>query len=505
LIAGERRIKTLTMARIPTETSLSRIKPLARLPVFFALEGRRVVIAGGSEAAAWKAELLAAAGAEVALYASDPSEELMRVLDGLKSPRITLYERPWSVDILDGAALAILATENDAEAQAFRCSAKAAGVPCNVVDRPAFCDFSFGGIVNRSPLVIGISTDGAAPVFGQAIRAKIEAILPQGLTQWAEAARQWRPSVQALKLSFQRRRAFWERFTEKALSQPDDAPDEGLRTTLLATSQNEASTPERGSAVLVGAGPGDPELLTLKAVRALQSADIILYDDLVSRAVLDFARREAKTMLVGKTGHSPSCKQEDINRLMVAFALQGKRVVRLKSGDPMVFGRASEELEACREAGVAVEVIPGITTAQGVASRIGRSLTHRAIARRVQFLTGHDTSGALPGDIDWSAIADANATTVVYMPAKTIRALSEAALRHGLPADIPAIAVYNATRTDEKVIEGTIISLPDLMQNSGGNGPVIVLIGKAMKGAEANWASRWVKEPTPDLAARALG
>ena len=493
------------MSRKPIETSLSRIQPLARLPVFFALEHRRVVIAGGSEAAAWKAELLAAAGATVELYAEHPSEELLAVLASLSNDRIHLHHRPWSLDVFKGAALAILATENDAEAKAFRCAAQASGIPCNVVDRPAFCDFSFGGIVNRSPLIISISTDGAAPVFGQAIRAKIEAMLPQGLTQWAEAARQWRPSVQALKLSFQRRRAFWERFTELALAHPNDTPNVAERDALLAKSASDATSPERGSAVLVGAGPGDPELLTLKAVRALQSADIILYDDLVSRAVLDFARREAKTMLVGKTGHGPSCKQEDINRLMVSFAQQGKRVVRLKSGDPMVFGRATEELDACRLAGVPVEVIPGITTAQGVASRIGRSLTHRAIARRVQFLTGHDTSGKLPGDIDWSAIADQNATTVVYMPAKTIRSLAESALKHGLPPDIPAIAVYNATRTNELVIEAEIASLADRMEASGGSGPVIVLIGKAMKGAEANWASQWAPVAAISEATRALG
>ncbi len=493
------------MSRKPIETSLSRIQPLARLPVFFALDGRRVVVAGGSEAAAWKAELLAAAGAKVELYAEHPDDELLTVLETLANDRIDLRRRPWSYDVIKGAALAILATENDAEAQAFRCSAQACGVPCNVVDRPAFCDFSFGGIVNRSPLIIGISTDGAAPVFGQAIRAKIEAMLPQGLTSWAEAARQWRPSVQALKLSFQRRRAFWERFTELALANPNDLPSEAERDALLAKSMTDAASPERGSAVLVGAGPGDPELLTLKAVRALQSADIILYDDLVSRAVLDFARREAKTMLVGKTGHGPSCKQEDINRLMVSFAQQGKRVVRLKSGDPMVFGRATEELEACRLAGVPVEVIPGITTAQGVASRIGRSLTHRALARRVQFLTGHDTSGQLPGDIDWSAIADQNATTVVYMPAKTIRALSESALKHGLPPDIPAIAVYNATRTNELVIEAEIAALADRMEASGGSGPVIVLIGKAMKGAEANWANLWASDHAQTQASRAIG
>ena len=476
------------MSRKPTETRVTRIEPLARLPIFFGLKGRRVIVAGGSEAAGWKAELIAAAGARVEFYAEDPSEELLDVLARLDDPNIIHFARPWSISIFKGAALAILATENDAEAQAFRCAAIDAGVPCNVVDRPAFCDFSFGGIVNRSPLVIGISTDGAAPVFGQAIRTKIEAMLPQGLARWAEAAQSWRPSVQAMSLSFQKRRAFWERFTALALSKPNDLPRDDEREQLLAESASSAASPEKGSAVLVGAGPGDPELMTLKAVRALQSADIVLYDDLVSRAVLDFARREAKTMLVGKTGHGPSCKQEDINRLMVSFAQQGKRVIRLKSGDPMVFGRATEEIEACRAAGIHVEVIPGITTAQGVASRLLKSLTHRAIARRVQFLTGHDNKGQLPPDIDWRAIADNAATTVVYMPARTIQSLSDAALQHGLPPETPAIAVYNATRVDEDVIEATIATLASRMADKERNGPVIVLIGRAMEGAAGNWA-----------------
>jgi uroporphyrin-III C-methyltransferase / precorrin-2 dehydrogenase / sirohydrochlorin ferrochelatase len=468
------------MSRKPVETSLGRIEPLARLPVFFALKDRRVVVAGGSEGAAWKVELLAAAGAHVDVYARDPSDDLIGILARLDAEAVTLHRRPWALDVFAHAALAILATEDDDEARAFRCAAQAAGVPCNVVDRPAYCDFSFGGIVNRSPLIIGISTDGAAPVFGQAIRAKIEAMLPQGLKLWANAAQQWRPSVQAMKLSLQKRRAFWERFTDLALTHPHQTPSDGDRDTLLQRSLDDSARTERGSVALVGSGPGDPELLTLKAVRALQSADIILYDDLVSRAVLDFARREAKTMLVGKTGHGPSCKQEDINHLMIAFAEQGKRVIRLKSGDPMIFGRATEEIDACFKANIPVEVIPGITTAQGVASRLLRSLTHRIIARRVQFVTGHDTSGKLPETIDWRAIADRQATTVVYMPARTIAALLQEARSHGLPDSTPAIAVYNATRSNEIVIESTVATLPTRMAESEAQGPVVVMIGEAM-------------------------
>lgn len=480
------------MSRQPTETRISRIAALARLPIFFDLKSRRVVIAGGSDAAAWKVELLAAAGAHIALYAEEISEELDAIVASLSDEQFTWHKRPWSIDVFQNAAIAILATENDEEARAFRCAAQVAGVPCNVIDRPAFCDFSFGGIVNRSPLIVSISTDGAAPVFGQAVRAKIEAILPQGLQTWAKAAQSWRPSVQKLNLSFAKRRAFWERFTAKAMAEPNATPEISWRDALLATSADEALKSDRGHVTLVGAGPGDPELLTLKAVRALQAADIILYDDLVSREVLDFARREAKTMLVGKTGHGPSCKQDDINRLMVSFARDGKRVVRLKSGDPMIFGRATEEIDACHEAGIEVEIVPGITTAQGVASRLKRSLTHRAIARRVQFLTGHDNKGQLPATLDWAAIADKNATSVVYMPARTIGALMAEAQAHGLAATTPALAVYNATRADERVIEGTVATLPDMMKDCDAKGPVIVLFGEAMKnearGVEASGA-----------------
>src|SRR5262249_5948939 len=240
-------------------------------------------------------------------------------------------------------------------------------------DKPALSDFAFGAIVNRSPLVIGISTDGAAPVFGQAIRTKLEALIPKGFSRWAEAARALRPRIQSLGLSFKARRQLWERFAQTALARPNDDPSdlEALSTQLRAGPE------QSGSIVLVGAGPGDPELLTLRAVRALQSADVILIDDLVAPEILDFARREARKRLVGKTGYGPSCRQEEITQLMITLAKAGRRVARLKSGDPMVFGRAGEKIAACRAAGIPVELVPGITAAQGAASRLGVSLTHR--------------------------------------------------------------------------------------------------------------------------------
>lgn len=467
------------MSRSPSELRSTRMAPLARLPAFFALQDKRVVVAGGTAAAAWKAELLSAAGAKVDVFAAEPSDDMLALAAAPPSGAVTVHRRVWRADDFSGAALAVADCADDEEANAFAAAARAAGVPVNVIDRPGCCDFSFGAIVNRSPLVIGISTDGAAPVFGQAIRAKIEALIPKNFARWAEAARNWRPRVQARTLPFRARRNFWERFTQRAVTAPNAAPTDAELASLLTGT----TAPQHGSVALVGAGPGDAELLTLRAVRALQSADVILFDDLVSPDVLDFARREAKKMLVGKTGHRPSCRQDEINALMISLAKAGRRVVRLKGGDPLIFGRADEEISACRAAGIAVEVVPGITTAQGAASRLLVSLTRRGDARRVQYITGHAAQGSardgkLPADIDWPSIADPAATTIVYMPTKTLAELVARAREAGLDADTPAIAIERATRSDERIIAATIADLPARLAAEPPSGPVVVLIGR---------------------------
>jgi uroporphyrin-III C-methyltransferase/precorrin-2 dehydrogenase/sirohydrochlorin ferrochelatase len=289
----------------------------------------------------------------------------------------------------------------------------------------------------------------------------------------------------ATGLSHPGRRRFWQIFARHAALHPDRKPTRSDFDGFLAETMDNAASPDNGSVTLVGAGPGDPELLTLRAVRALQSADIILIDDLVASEILDFARREAKKMLVGKTGHGPSCKQEEINALMVTLAKAGKRVVRLKGGDPMIFGRATEEIAACRAAGIPVEVVPGISAAQGAASRLGVSLTHRERARRVQYVTGHGSDGRLPADIDWTSIADPVATTIVYMPAKTLAAFAAAAIASGLDAATPAVAVINATRPDETVVCATIADLPQRLAGAAVCGPVVVMIGRVFARAAA--------------------
>src|SRR6478752_1847744 len=466
------------MTRTPSEARTPRMEPLARLPVFFALGGKRAVIAGGSAAAAWKAELLAAAGAAVDVYATGPSDEMV---DIAAQAGIAIHQRDIQPADFTDAVLAIGAFDDDGGASAFAALARAAGVPVNVIDKPAFCDFSFGAIVNRSPLVIGISTDGAAPVFGQAIRAKFEALIPRGFARWAEAARRWRDGVKTSGLSFGARRRFWERFTERAITEPERAPASGDIDTLM--SEVRGASVDAGSVVLVGAGPGDPELLTLRAVRALQSADVILIDDLVSPQVLDFARREAKKMLVGKTGFGPSCTQEDINSLIVSLAKQGKRVVRLKGGDPLIFGRAAEEIAACEAASIAVDVVPGITSVQGAAARLGIALTDRKKARRLQYVTGHAKQGGLPADVDWKSLADPSTTTAVFMPTRTLAALAEKAIVEGLDRNTPAIAISRATRPDQAVVTTPIAELAEQLAQAGLPGPVLVLIGNTISSA----------------------
>ncbi len=469
-------------ARAPTAMQPPRMEPLARLPVFLAFGGKRALVAGGTAGAAWKAELLSAAGATVDVFAPEPSDDMLALAAALPEGSITIHRRAWQPCDFAGAAIAIGACEDDGEAERFSAAARAAAVPVNVIDKPAFCDFSFGSIVNRSPLVIGVSTDGAAPVFAQAIRARIEAMIPRGFMRWAEAARRWRGAVKSSGLSFAGRRKFWQNFTAYALVRPENEPAQADFDTLMASTRAEGAATEHGSVTLVGAGPGDPELLTLRAVRALQSADVILIDDLVAPGILDFARREARKMLVGKTGFAPSCKQEEINALMIALAKSGKRVVRLKGGDPMIFARAGEEIAACRAAGIAVEVVPGISAAQGAASRLGLSLTHRELARRVQYITGHGANGSLSADIDWQSLADPSTTTVVYMPKKILAELAATAIARGLAPATPAIAVVAATRPEEAVIAGTIGDIAQRLADAAPEGPVLVMIGRALTG-----------------------
>jgi uroporphyrin-III C-methyltransferase / precorrin-2 dehydrogenase / sirohydrochlorin ferrochelatase len=308
------------------------MSPIARLPVFLALDGKRVLVAGGSSAAAWKAELLSAAGAHVDVYAEEISEELRALAAAPPHGAIVLHWRACLAGDLKTAVVAVGAFTDEADAARFAEAARAAGVPVNVVDKPEFCDFTFGAIVNRSPLVIGISTDGAAPVFAQAIRARLEMLLPKGFAAWAAAAHYWRSAVRASGLTLAARCAFWRLFAAHAITHAGSDPTETDFDRLIAAVCGEGSALERGSITVVDV-PADPDLLTVRVVRSLQTADVIVFHGLVSRDVLDFARREARKLVVHGAGFGTSGDENEIDTLTAGLAAQGKHVVRLKGYD----------------------------------------------------------------------------------------------------------------------------------------------------------------------------
>jgi uroporphyrin-III C-methyltransferase/precorrin-2 dehydrogenase/sirohydrochlorin ferrochelatase len=451
--------------------------PLAKLPLFVDLAGRRAVVAGGDAAAAWKAELLAAAGARVEVLTAAAGEDLTELARrGTSAGTIAIVERDWRPKDLIGAALAVCAAADDGEAARFQNAARAAGVPACAIDRPAFSDVQFGAIVNRSPVVIGISTDGAAPILAQAIRRRIETLLPPGLARWAEIAKSLRARAAALLPAL--RRDFWERFADLAFTVEARGPAVGDVERLLGralATDPAASAP--GTVTLVGAGPGDADLLTLKAIRALQAADVILYDDLVSDDVLELARREAKRLLVGKRGGRPSCRQDEINEMMVKLARQGRRVVRLKSGDPMIFGRAGEEIARLRGAGIAVEIVPGITSGLAMASALGVSLTHRDHAQSVRFVTGHARTGALPDDLDWRGLAHPRTTLIAYMAGRTAPELARRLMDAGLGPRTPVAIVTSVSRPDESRWIGDLAALSGRAVAESGAAPALIGIG----------------------------
>ena len=489
------------VSRKPAEAQPPRMERLAKLPVFLDLAAKRAIVVGSTAAAAWKAELLAAAGARVDVYAEtlEPEMAACTMRAGAEN-QITHHARPWSLDIFPGAAVALADIETEAEARAFFCAARAAGVPVNVIDKPAFCQFQFGSIVNRSPVVVGISTDGAAPILAQAIRRRIETLLPPSLTAWGHLARQLRETVMTRLAKGAPRRLFWEQFAERAFAA---APTANERRDLesFVTSLAAAASPHTGRVTLVGAGPGDAELLTLKAVRALQSADVILFDDLVSDEVLELARREAKRMLVGKRGKRESCSQVDINELMIKLARQGKHVVRLKSGDPMIFGRGGEEIVELAARGIAVDVVPGITAALAAAASLGVSLTHRDHAHSVRFITGHARNGELPSKIDWRGLADPATTLVFYMGGRTAPAIAEHLIAAGLPVSTPVVVASGVSRKEETRWYGDLLELSHGNGQTDRNQPILIGIGQAFAAAgssvtRASSGSRLLASPS---------
>jgi len=458
--------------RKPEASTPNAIQPMAVLPVFFDLNNKPVLFAGFGEGADWKLELLLAAGAEIHLCTTNEVE----IPNTADLPGCVFHERrDWQPSDFAGKALALGALDDDDAAHAFAAAARDRGIPVNVIDNKPLCDFQFGSIVNRSPVVVSISTSGAAPALGQAIRLRIESLLPLGLGTWAAIAQKARRTLKQRFRSMAVRKDIWRSFAEAALTRPvEEARDFFDRV--------HEPRSAKGQVTLVGAGPGAADLLTLRAVRAMQAADVILFDDLVSDEVLDLARREAKRMLVGKRGHRASCRQEDINALMIKLSKQGKRVVRLKSGDPMIFGRGGEELDALHAENIAVDVVPGVTTALAAASQLGVSLTHRDAAQSVKFVTGHSRKGALP-DLDWRACADPSSTLMVYMGGRTAPKLAQRLLDEGLDEETPVMVCVSVSQPGARTEKLTLGGLRGGDQLA--SGPVLLGIGQVFASAQS--------------------
>ena len=451
------------------------------LPIFLDLQGRRALLVGGGAAALPKARLLLAAGAELHVVASNTDAELRRWAD---EGRITLSTRAFKASDLEGVRLAI-ASASEAENQALAEAAAARRIPVNVVDRPELSSFLMPAIVDRDDVVVAISTHGSAPVLARRLRRTVEALLPARLGQLAAFARRYRGALAAAVTDGVARRRFWESFFDGAIARDilsGRSEDSPARMLAEINAPGWAHAP-RGRVALVGAGPGDPELLTLKALRLLQDADVIVHDKLVGPEVLDYARRDAERIYVGKAPGRHSHAQEEINEILLREARAGKRVVRLKGGDPFVFGRGGEELEELTAQGIEVEVVPGITAATGCAAVAGIPLTHRDHASAVTFLSGQGKAGSETGepDIDWAGLARSRHTLAVYMGVASSETLSSRLIEHGLDPATPVAVVERGSLPGERRVFGRLDGLAALIAAEGIRAPALIVIGEVVR------------------------
>ncbi|WP_312239986.1 siroheme synthase CysG [Pantoea sp.] len=442
------------------------------LPLFADLKGRPVLVVGGGDVAARKIELLRRAGAQVQIAARTLCPELQALRE---ENQIAWLATAFDEAQLEGVFLVIAATDDNALNSRVYEAANACHKLVNVVDDQPKCSFIFPSIVDRSPLVVAISSSGTAPVLARLLREKLEALLPANLGQMAQVAGQWRDKVKQRYGKMSDRRRFWERaFNGLFASQMAAGNFSAAKQTL----DNELSGEEnnQGEIVLVGAGPGDSGLLTLRGLQVMQLADVVLYDHLVSDEVLELVRRDADRICVGKRAGAHSVSQEETNHLLVKLAREGKRVVRLKGGDPFIFGRGGEELQAAREAGIPFQVVPGVTAAAGATAYAGIPLTHRDYAQSVLFITGHCRAD---GDgIDWPSLARARQTLAIYMGTVKAAEISAALIRHGRAPDTPVAVIGRGTRQDQQVLTGTLEQLDALARSAPT--PALLVIGEVV-------------------------
>jgi len=444
------------------------------LPIFYKVEARRVLLVGGGNIALRKARFMLRAGARLRVVGTEVSAQMKKLLAHAEHE---IYERPYREEDLQDVAIVVAATDDAELNKQVSIAAKQRNLPVNVVDQPELCNFIFPSIVDRSPLLVAVSSSGKSPVLARLLRARLETFIPSAYGTLTEFLGAFRQQVKTGISSFTQRMRFWEEvvngpIAELVLSGKGEQAKSLLEDKLKNHNQNPSVS---GEVYLVGAGPGDPDLLTFRALRLMQQADVVLYDRLVSEQILNMTRQDAEKIHVGKQRQLHTMPQQDISALLVRLAQEGKRVLRLKGGDPFIFGRGGEEIEMLAEARIPFQVVPGITAASGCSCYAGIPLTHRDYAQSVVFVTGHMKNDKC--DLDWEHLVQENQTLVVYMGLIGLPLLCNELIQHGRDKNTPVALIQQGTTPEQKVLTGTLESLPGIVEAADVKAPTLIIVG----------------------------
>ncbi len=446
------------------------------LPLFFKLENRNALLVGGGQVALRKARLLVRTKAIVTVISHEIDPQLQQLLDDNNGTAII---GEYSDSLLDGMLLVTAATDDEPLNRKVYADALARNIPVNVVDNPKLCTFVFPAIVDRSPIVIAISSGGQAPVLVRVLRAKLETLIPNGYSKLALLAGQFRSQVKKKFKTINQRRSFWESILQGQVAETMLAGRESQAYSMMRSKLENADTQlPAGEVYLVGAGPGDPELLTFKALRLMQQADVVMYDALVSKEVMELCRRDAELIFVGKNRDNHSVPQQNINQMLIDQAKKGRRVVRLKGGDPFIFGRGGEELQSLKAQGIPFQVVPGITAASACSTYAGIPLTHRDYSQSVTFVTGQQKNRS--SELDYSLLARGEHTVVFYMGLHNLENICTKLIAAGQAADTPAAIVSRGTAIDQQVLVGTLETLVTLHAEKPLAAPALIIVGKVV-------------------------
>ncbi len=442
-------------------------------PIFLKLKGQDCLIIGAGEIAARKIELLARSGAKITVVAP---EICTSVLDIAASYPLQIREKEFTEGDIKDFRLVVSATNRTSVNRLVADAANRHRIPVNVVDNPELCTFIFPAIIDRSPIIASISSSGASPVLARLLRAKMESMIPFATGSLARLAEKFRPLVKQQITNPEQRRIFWEKILQGPVSElVFSGHEQDAERQLLQTLEQEEKQDNCGEVYLIGAGPGDPDLLTFRALRLMQQADVIVYDRLVSPEIMDLARRDSEKIYVGKKRDQHSLPQESINELLARLAKSGKRVARVKGGDPFIFGRGGEEIETLMEQGINFQVVPGITAASGCATYAGIPLTHRDHAQSCTFVTGHLKDGSI--NLNWKQLATPNQTIVIYMGFVGLSSICQSLIEHGCSKELPIALVQQGTTANQRVVTGTLETLPGTIAKLKIKPPTLIIVG----------------------------